>query len=144
MLAICCGCRYGDGSQTRSFCYVDDLVEGLVRLMNQDETIGPVNLGNPREVRNSGRFETQNETISVPPIIPNAFFVVVAFVFEVHDPATCGDGHSEREPLPQGTVFHGNIIMMKVCWLVSCVITSFKFLQFEMFEKTQKNQIGDI
>ena len=40
---------YGDGSQTRSFCYVDDLIEGFVRLMNQDATIGPVNLGNPGE-----------------------------------------------------------------------------------------------
>lgn len=41
---------YGDGSQTRSFCYVDDLVEGLIRLMNTgDELIGPVNLGNPAE-----------------------------------------------------------------------------------------------
>jgi len=39
---------YGDGSQTRSFCYVDDLVEGLIRLMNGD-FIGPVNLGNPGE-----------------------------------------------------------------------------------------------
>jgi UDP-glucuronate decarboxylase len=41
---------YGDGSQTRSFCYVDDLVEGLIRLMNSDvEVTGPVNLGNPGE-----------------------------------------------------------------------------------------------
>ncbi len=39
---------YGDGSQTRSFCYVSDLVEGLMRLMN-GEYIGPVNLGNPGE-----------------------------------------------------------------------------------------------
>ncbi len=39
---------YGDGSQTRSFCYVSDLVEGLIRLMNNDY-IGPVNLGNPGE-----------------------------------------------------------------------------------------------
>ncbi|RZM76137.1 UDP-glucuronic acid decarboxylase family protein [Leptolyngbya iicbica] len=39
---------YGDGSQTRSFCFVDDLVEGLIRLMNGD-CIGPVNLGNPGE-----------------------------------------------------------------------------------------------
>lgn len=39
---------YGDGSQTRSFCYVSDLVEGLIRLMN-GEHIGPVNLGNPGE-----------------------------------------------------------------------------------------------
>jgi len=40
---------FGDGSQTRSFCCVDDLVEGLMRPMNQDEITGPVNLGNPDE-----------------------------------------------------------------------------------------------
>jgi UDP-glucuronate decarboxylase len=40
---------YGEGSQTRSFCFVDDLVDGLIRLMNQEETIGPVNIGNPGE-----------------------------------------------------------------------------------------------
>jgi len=39
---------YGDGSQTRSFCYVSDLVDGLIRLMNSDY-LGPVNLGNPDE-----------------------------------------------------------------------------------------------
>ncbi|HYW18661.1 MAG TPA: UDP-glucuronic acid decarboxylase family protein [Nodularia sp. (in: cyanobacteria)] len=39
---------YGDGSQTRSFCYVSDLVEGFIRLMNGDY-VGPVNLGNPGE-----------------------------------------------------------------------------------------------
>ncbi len=39
---------YGDGSQTRSFCYVTDLVDGLIKLMDGDE-IGPVNLGNPEE-----------------------------------------------------------------------------------------------
>ncbi|MEA3250989.1 MAG: UDP-glucuronic acid decarboxylase family protein [Pseudomonadota bacterium] len=37
---------YGDGSQTRSFCYVDDLIEGIVRLMNTEEGTGPINLGN--------------------------------------------------------------------------------------------------
>jgi UDP-glucuronate decarboxylase len=41
---------FGDGSQTRSFCYVDDLVDGLIRLMNSPpEVIGPINLGNPGE-----------------------------------------------------------------------------------------------
>ncbi|MEY2879519.1 MAG: hypothetical protein RLZZ15_1899 [Verrucomicrobiota bacterium] len=40
---------YGDGTQTRSFCYVDDLVEGFVRFMAQTETVGPLNLGNPGE-----------------------------------------------------------------------------------------------
>jgi UDP-glucuronate decarboxylase len=40
---------YGDGEQTRSFCYVDDLVEGLIRLMNAEELHNPINLGNPGE-----------------------------------------------------------------------------------------------
>jgi UDP-glucuronate decarboxylase len=41
---------YGDGSQTRSFCYVDDLIHGLVRLMQSpDEVVGPINIGNPVE-----------------------------------------------------------------------------------------------
>jgi UDP-glucuronate decarboxylase len=41
---------YGDGSQTRSFCYVDDLVEGFVRMMDTPEGVtGPINLGNPGE-----------------------------------------------------------------------------------------------
>ena len=42
---------YGDGSQTRSFCYVDDLVEGLIRLMDSEDSVtGPINLGNPSEM----------------------------------------------------------------------------------------------
>jgi UDP-glucuronate decarboxylase len=41
---------YGDGSQTRSFCYADDLIEGFIRLMNTpDDFTGPLNLGNPKE-----------------------------------------------------------------------------------------------
>ncbi|MCB1814337.1 MAG: NAD-dependent epimerase/dehydratase family protein, partial [Candidatus Competibacteraceae bacterium] len=41
---------YGDGTQTRSFCYVDDLIEGFIKLMNSpDDFTGPVNLGNPGE-----------------------------------------------------------------------------------------------
>lgn len=40
---------YGDGKQTRSFCYVDDLIEGMLRLMEQTKSIGPVNVGNPGE-----------------------------------------------------------------------------------------------
>ncbi len=40
---------YGDGSQTRSFQYIDDLVEGMVRMMNQTGFVGPVNIGNPDE-----------------------------------------------------------------------------------------------
>lgn len=40
---------YGDGSQTRSFQYVDDLIEGMIKMMNQDGFIGPVNIGNPGE-----------------------------------------------------------------------------------------------
>ena len=42
---------YGDGRQTRSFCFVEDLVDGLVRLMDSEDTLtGPINLGNPSEV----------------------------------------------------------------------------------------------
>jgi UDP-glucuronate decarboxylase len=40
---------YGEGSQTRSFCYVDDLIEGMLRMMTTEDFIGPVNLGNPEE-----------------------------------------------------------------------------------------------
>jgi UDP-glucuronate decarboxylase len=41
---------YGDGSQTRSFCYADDLIDGLIRLMgSEDDVVGPINIGNPVE-----------------------------------------------------------------------------------------------
>ena len=40
---------YGEGKQTRSFCYVDDLIEGIIRMMNCEDFTGPVNLGNPGE-----------------------------------------------------------------------------------------------
>jgi UDP-glucuronate decarboxylase len=40
---------YGDGQQTRSFCYVDDLIEGFIRVMALPENVGPINLGNPHE-----------------------------------------------------------------------------------------------
>ena len=57
---------YGDGQQTRSFCYVDDLVEGMVRLMNSDETItGPMNIGNP------GEFTVQELAEQVMDLIPD-------------------------------------------------------------------------
>jgi UDP-glucuronate decarboxylase len=42
---------YGDGGQTRAFCFVDDLIEGLMRLMaTGDEVVGPINIGNPHEI----------------------------------------------------------------------------------------------
>jgi UDP-glucuronate decarboxylase len=40
---------YGEGQQTRSFCYCDDMIEGFIRFMNQGETVGPINIGNPSE-----------------------------------------------------------------------------------------------
>ena len=50
---------YGDGSQTRSFCYVDDLVDGLLKMMaTSDDVIGPLNLGNPLE-QSVGELATQ-------------------------------------------------------------------------------------
>ncbi len=42
---------YGNGEQTRSFCYVDDMIDGFVKMMNNESFIGPVNLGNPEEFR---------------------------------------------------------------------------------------------
>jgi UDP-glucuronate decarboxylase len=42
---------YGEGTQTRAFCYVDDLIEGFIRMMNTDDSVtGPINLGNPHEI----------------------------------------------------------------------------------------------
>lgn len=41
---------YGEGEQTRSFCYVDDLIEGMIRTMEQTAIVGPINLGNPHEM----------------------------------------------------------------------------------------------
>jgi UDP-glucuronate decarboxylase len=40
---------YGSGSQTRSFCYIDDLLDGMIAMMDQDKSCGPINLGNPEE-----------------------------------------------------------------------------------------------
>ena len=53
---------YGDGSQTRSFCYVDDTVDGLIKLMNQNKTNGPINIGNPYEMT---ILELANEIIKL-------------------------------------------------------------------------------
>ena len=53
---------YGDGTQTRSFCYISDLVEGLIRMMETDDSIGPVNLGNPKE---STILEIANKILSM-------------------------------------------------------------------------------
>ena len=53
---------YGEGNQTRSFCYVDDLLEGLIRLMNKDDLHQPINLGNPNEFTIK---ELANEIISI-------------------------------------------------------------------------------
>ena len=49
---------YGDGQQTRSFCYVDDLIEGFIRMMNANDVVsGPINLGNPNEFTIKGLAE---------------------------------------------------------------------------------------
>jgi UDP-glucuronate decarboxylase len=53
---------YGDGSQTRSFCYVDDLIECFIRMMNQEKIVGPVNAGNPSEFT---MIELANEVLSL-------------------------------------------------------------------------------
>ena len=57
---------YGDGSQTRSFCYVDDMVSGLIKLMNNEKTIGPINLGNPHEITISDLAHQINDYLGKP------------------------------------------------------------------------------
>jgi UDP-glucuronate decarboxylase len=59
---------YGDGSQTRSFCYVDDLVEGFIRLMQYegDDAHEPVNLGNPTELTMTALVETLQDVVGSP------------------------------------------------------------------------------
>jgi UDP-glucuronate decarboxylase len=64
---------YGDGSQTRSFCFVDDLIEAMMRTMEQEETVGPVNIGNPveftiRELAEAvlGKIKTDSKIIEMP------------------------------------------------------------------------------
>ena len=58
---------YGDGSQTRSFCYVDDLIDGIVRMMNgPDDFAGPVNIGNPHEFTINQLAETIIEMTGAP------------------------------------------------------------------------------
>jgi len=55
---------FGDGSQTRSFCYVDDLVDGLVKLMaTRDEVTGPINIGNPNEFTMTELAELVSEIV---------------------------------------------------------------------------------
>ena len=67
---------YGDGYQTRSFCYVDDLIDGLIRLMESPATLtGPVNLGNPneftmRELAELVIAETQSSSLLVTQPLP--------------------------------------------------------------------------
>ncbi|MER9248396.1 UDP-glucuronic acid decarboxylase family protein [Mesorhizobium sp. M0590] len=65
---------YGDGGQTRSFCYVDDLVDGLIRLMDSDTSVtGPINIGNPTEFTISELAErTLRMTGSSVPIVKMA------------------------------------------------------------------------
>ena len=53
---------YGDGKQTRSFCYVNDLVSGLIMMMNQKKSLGPLNMGNPEEVT---IFDLANEIVQL-------------------------------------------------------------------------------
>lgn len=62
---------YGDGLQTRSFCYVDDLVEGVIRSALRSDAHGPVNLGNPREERISDFARIICEIAGVPLLVEN-------------------------------------------------------------------------
>ena len=66
---------FGDGSQTRSFCYRDDLIEGMIRMMDgPDDFIGPVNLGNPERVHDpgTGRAGARADRLEVEAGLPAA------------------------------------------------------------------------
>ncbi|SDB47386.1 UDP-glucuronic acid decarboxylase family protein [Bauldia litoralis] len=72
---------YGDGSQTRSFCYVDDLVDGLIRLMETpDDFVGPVNLGNPAE------FTIRELAMRIVSLTGNSGSRLVSATLPVDDP----------------------------------------------------------
>ena len=55
---------YGDGSQTRSFCYVDDMVRGLIMMMANKKPTGPINFGNPNELTIKDIAEKIREKVS--------------------------------------------------------------------------------
>src|SRR3989344_6234585 len=60
---------YGRGSQTRSFCFVSDMVQGLISMMEQDEVTGPVNLGNPNEITILELANEIRNLFNIPPKI---------------------------------------------------------------------------
>ena len=96
---------YGDGRQTRSFCYADDLIDGLMRLMRREGTnLGPVNLGNPAEM-------TVSDLVSRVLALTRSRSAVVTRPLPVDDPrrrrpdiARAGEllGWSPRVPLEAG------------------------------------------
>ncbi len=70
---------YGDGSQTRSFCYIDDLIEAFLRIMNtDDEFIGPVNIGNPEEFTIQ---ELADTVITLVGSKSKIIFIIVLLIF---------------------------------------------------------------
>lgn len=70
---------YGDGEQTRSFCYIDDLISGLIKFMSTDNLFGPINIGNPEEF-------TLNQLISKLSIILNKNLLVEYLPLPKDDP----------------------------------------------------------
>ena len=108
---------YGTASQTRSFCYVDDLVTGMIAMMDQDELVGPVNLGNPRGVHHPRpgddgegalRLEIRDRFPPAPPGRPG--------------PAQTGYLARETEarlgadhPPPRGSRPHDRLLPLKSC-----------------------------
>lgn len=78
---------YGDGSQTRSFCYVDDLIDGIIRMMNTDDSVtGPINLGNPFE-----KYTMSEIANIVLDLIPDSTSKVILKTLPKDDP-------TERQP----------------------------------------------
>jgi UDP-glucuronate decarboxylase len=63
---------YGDGTQTRSFCYVSDLIDGIWRLMNTEDLTTPVNIGNPAEftIRELAEIVLSNDRFTISNRLP--------------------------------------------------------------------------
>ena len=95
---------FGDGAQTRSFCYVDDLIDGLVRLMKTpDEVTGPINIGNPEE-------------LSILQLAAMVIELIGSRSRTVHRPRPDDDPHRRRFAVDQG-------VDLAALYLLATVVT---------------------
>ncbi len=114
---------FGDGSQTRSFCYVDDLVDGLLKMMNgSDDFVGPVNLGNPHE------FTIRQLAEKVVAIAQSSSNIVNAQELPVDDPLQrCPDISLAKQQLDwQPTIQLDEGLARTISWFKSIDIAEYR------------------